>query len=315
MIARKLFQGWWPDILAALILAACRTPVQPTPTATPIPLAPLPTRTLTPTPTTTLAIPTATTIPDTEPSLDALLVNDILFRRGVAGWSLPCWEGLRIGEAGVGDVQRVMDSTFGFRSSVDFFATPPNIGALWIPDIPGTISAGHSWTVNNGVSVLRLLFVIDERGILQGIEFTLLSVGPYQGYTPQEIIRRMGKPDHIALHVGPSPNPQGGSDTVSFLVMLYHEGFAYSYRRTLPRAEASSSEYCLDVPPSGAAYHILPPFEDFTPATANPLQALWVFDVIARDRLQSIEETLSMSTGAFTELALSASPCFGADVP
>src|SRR5687768_8183984 len=107
---RLLHRLWWLPLLAALILAGCRRPLQPTPalTATPIPLAPLPARTPTPTPTATATTPpTATIVPDTEPALDAALVNDILFRRGVAGCALPCWDGLRVGVSGAADVQRV----------------------------------------------------------------------------------------------------------------------------------------------------------------------------------------------------------------
>jgi hypothetical protein len=310
-----LYRSWW--LALALILIACRTPEHPTPppTTTTIPLAPLPTRTLTPTATITpTAPPTATILPDSEPVLDAALVNDILFRREVAGCVLPCWEGLRIGEAGIDDVQHVMDGTFGLRGSVDVAAATPNVGALWIPDIRGTTTAGHSWTVNNGVSVLRLLFV-NQGGSLMGIELATLSVGPYQGYTPQAIIQHMGKPDHVMLHVGPAPNPRGGSDTVFFLVMLYREGFAYSYCRTLPRSEASSPRFCLDAPPTGAAYHIVRPFDDLTGVRADALQSAWVFDDIERRRLRPTEEALGISVSAFAERALSLSPCFEAVSP
>jgi hypothetical protein len=264
--------------------------------------------------TTTLVVPTATVtathspteqfstrMPPATPGLDVTLVNDILFKGTSPECKLPCWEGLEIGTSGPEDIQRVMDTEFGFNGSVDFINDSPLSRGLYV-DLPGFESTGNSWVIDNYTGVMTLKFV-SSNNTLRGISFLVQSPESYRPYTINEIIRNLGVPHFMVGTIEEGLN----GDILIELRFAYQDGLIFYYGRPLAPTETT---YCVDQPPVSAQYAIVERFESVSAEDATPLQQEWFFKFVTERSLKPISEVFGVTEQEFSAISLSDNPCF-----
>jgi len=228
---------------------------------------------------------------------------------------LPCWKGLRIGQSDRQDFQRVLDESFGFNRTLDFFQHNPLSGAdlsLVALDIPGTEATGYSWyPLPEGHISIFALFDQDT-GLLKGMRFQyLVYQETYLTHTVQQIIERLGRPSEIYAYA---------TDGFLSLIMVYESGLAFDsayyapkQQRTLNGNEVYYSNFCLDTMSFGGVDNVVESFKmPLTRGSMTAIQDKWVGQNL--QTLYPIKIALGVSVEEFAQIALrKVDPCFEID--
>lgn len=192
------------------IMVGCSSPVDeplPTktsmiPTLTPTAIEPQPIMTAAATEPITEPPPTVTVTAFPTPALsEALIGDDFLFEpSSVSGCQLPCWQGLRVGQSGRADIQRVFDEVFGFHGHRQFIPDEPPVPT----SLPFEFyAAGYIWNSHNSEDEIES-FVFNtfyERATfaLRALEFAASYERFNVHLLPYRIMEELGQPSHMLM--------------------------------------------------------------------------------------------------------------------
>jgi hypothetical protein len=271
-----------------LILTACAAAVEsptpsPSPTAT-VTLTPSATSTpsATPTPTATLT-PSNTPLPTVTPTITPAPEfhnpnpgGDILFMPyDDEDCQLPCWQGLRIGESTIDDVQVMFDRVFDLIVTEETFRIiqEDSPGKF---EVAGTKIVLYWWDLpgDEGYGYFEIVVVVDtETDILQG-----LHISQFQGdgtvwaiLTPKQVIEAEGIPDYVYV--------SNAVENHAVIVLAYKSGIVmlYSFHATIFEEEnKSKSTFCLNDPVWTNGNYIVSPFEDVRNEPLDPIHEVWL---------------------------------------
>jgi hypothetical protein len=207
-------------VVAALALAtACTAYTTDTPEVTIAPQA-VEETSLPDTPTTqpTLTL-SETVVPVPLPSLPDSVLEDFLFSRDFdPDCGLPCWQGLIVGEADRDDIQKTLDSVFGFDGR-DVFSEPMPV--LVEPPPPGLELAVATWSFPSSYRLSARFYVDTDTSLLEATAFNWGTSGEVLApITLPQIIREMGTPSKMLVLAEGQPG-----DTTFFQInVIYSDG-------------------------------------------------------------------------------------------
>ncbi len=221
---------------------------------------------------------------------------------------LPCWQGLRIGESTIDDVQVMFDRVFGLTVTEESFITYLE-DDLPRDEVAGTRMFKHFWELP-GYSYFQINVVVDlDANILQGILlFQFRGDGTvFSPHSPEQIIDMEGLPDYILMS-------SAVEDHVD-LILAYREGFVFQYlmdatisEETIEGKNKSQSTFCLNGPIRVSTYYVVPPFEDPKNEPLAPIHRGWFWKF---EKKESSEDVIGLSAEEIGEMALqSDNPCF-----
>ncbi len=300
-------------LITLLILTACAAVDSPTPSPSPTATATLtPSATATPSATST---PTVTLTPsNTPPPTDTPTITatpefhnpnpggDIFFTPyDDEDCQLPCWQGLRIGESTIDDVQVMFDRVFGLTVSEESYKNSPDnpVGEY---EVEGTKIAKHFWELP-GYAFFRIDVLLDrETNILQGLHFTQFwgDGTLLYPYSPKQIIEIEGIPE--TFYIRHSVEDQ------SVIALAYEDGYVFHYflgatvfEETYEDKIVHKSSFCLNGPVLVADYFIVSPFENLKGDGLDSVHQSW-FSWLSNK--EPSEDVIGLSAEEIGEIAL-----------
>lgn len=259
--------------------------------------------------------PIPTMIP--RPLYPEILHDNFIFSSSTSDCTLPCWEGLTVGESNVNDVQDVFSTVLGFDERINVLNLPLPNTRLVPPLVQDELAVVQIWSPSKDPGPYReLSFRFDESTkTLQLITFVLSADFDL---SPQRVIEELGSPVFVRAGF-----VEGQADVGSaYFQMVYTDGMVFYYSGSIPISYIGTddrldleAEICMNDQLDFQIVSIVEPMQDILNLTSFQERAL--NDAVTIDAvLQPVEKVFEVTTERLVQRTMQESgACFSSRWP
>ena len=251
------------------------------------------------------------------PLYPEILRDDFIFSSSASDCTLPCWEGLTVGESNVNDVQGVFSTVLGFDERINILNLPLPDTRLVPPLVQDELAVVQIWSPSKDPGPYRELSFrfVKSTKTLQLITFVLSADFDL---SPQRVIKELGPP--IFVRAG---FVEGQADVGSaYFQMVYIDGMVFYYSGSIPISYIGTddrldleAEICMNDQLDFQIVSIVEPMQDILNLTSFQERAL--NDAVTIDAvLHPVEEVFEVTTERLVQRTMQESgACFSSRWP